>query len=192
MSPLAKSSITGPRDVTAGLSTSLPRWIFREPNARRVKWLDPAAIVRWRDLGLRGRDLAGRRDRSWKGRNEQRDTAFVDGLYGTGLRLTEWGSVVLPELPCLEVGRSFYTCQLADRCAKGGYGHAYWFPFRAGRRHGVHGLIDDRVPSARWWVRCSAMTVRTSPPSCNRLPPQTSLPARSLPRSASASPHRSC
>ena len=32
----------------------------------------------------------------------------------------------------------------------------------------------------------------TSPPSCNRLPPQTSPPARSLPRSASASPHRSC
>ncbi|WP_409431000.1 tyrosine-type recombinase/integrase [Mycobacterium sp. SMC-16] len=101
------------------------------PRAKRqagVKWLDPAAIVRWRDVGLRGRDLSGRRDRSWKGRNEQRDSAFVDGLYGTGLRLTEWASVVLPELPTLEADRGFFTCQLADACAKGGYGHTYWMP----------------------------------------------------------------
>ncbi|MCV7288150.1 site-specific integrase [Mycolicibacterium wolinskyi] len=101
------------------------------PRAKRtagVKWLDPAAIVRWRDVGLRGRGLDGRRDQSWRGRNEQRDSAFVDGLYGTGLRLTEWGSVVLPELPRLASGRSFYTCRLADKCAKGGYGHPYWMP----------------------------------------------------------------
>ena len=101
------------------------------PSAKRearVKWLDPAAIARWRDVGVSGRDLSGRRDRSWKGRNEQRDSAFVDGLFGTGLRLTEWATVVTPELPGLEVGRSFYTCHLADKCAKGGYGHPYWMP----------------------------------------------------------------
>ncbi|WP_236724799.1 site-specific integrase [Mycobacterium avium] len=60
----------------------------RAKREARVKWLDPAAITRWRDVGLRGRDLSGRRDKSWNGRNEQRDSAFVDGLYGTGLRLT--------------------------------------------------------------------------------------------------------
>ncbi|MET8428810.1 site-specific integrase [Nocardia sp. NPDC004860] len=96
-----------------------------------VKWVDPAAWSRWRDVGLRGRDLSGRRDRSWRGRNEQRDAAFVDGLYGTALRLSEWSSVVLPELPRLEVGRGFYTCTLADKCAKGGYGHRYWISRRA-------------------------------------------------------------
>lgn len=40
------------------------------PRAKReasVKWLDPAAIVRWRDIGLRGRDISGRRDKSWRG-----------------------------------------------------------------------------------------------------------------------------
>lgn len=103
------------------------------PRAKReasVKWLDPAAVTRWRDVGLRGRDLTRRRDRSWRGRNEQRDSAFVDGLYGTGLRLTEWASLVLPELPRPEADRSFYTCALADRCAKGGYGHPYWMPRR--------------------------------------------------------------
>jgi hypothetical protein len=101
------------------------------PVARKmadVKWLDPAAIVRWRDLGVRGRGLDGRRDRSWRGRNEQRDAAFVDGLYGTGLRLAEWSSVVLPELPRLAPGREYYTCALADACAKGGFGHSFWMP----------------------------------------------------------------
>ncbi|MEV6432453.1 hypothetical protein [Nocardia sp. NPDC051463] len=37
------------------------------PMAKRgasVKWLDPAAWERWRDVGLRGRDLSGRCDRS--------------------------------------------------------------------------------------------------------------------------------
>jgi site-specific recombinase XerD len=99
------------------------------PSAKRetaVKWLDPDALQQWRDLGLRGRELSGRRDRSWRGRNEQRVAAFVDGLYGTGLRLSEWASVVLPELQTREAGRSFYTCELADVCAKGGYGHPYW------------------------------------------------------------------
>jgi site-specific recombinase XerD len=103
------------------------------PKAKReasVKWLDPAAWARWRDVGLRGRDLTGRRDRSWRGRNEQRDAAFVDGLYGTALRLSEWASVVVPELPRLQAGRSFYTCELASKCAKGGYGHPYWIPRR--------------------------------------------------------------
>jgi site-specific recombinase XerD len=93
-----------------------------------VKWLDPAAVVRWKDLGLRGMDLTGRRDRSWRGRNEQRDSAFFDGLFGTGLRLFEWGSVVLPELPALSPGRAYFTCALADARAKGGYGHPYWMP----------------------------------------------------------------
>ena len=108
--------------------------IFAEvgfPRAKRdanVKWLDPAAIRRWRDVGLRGRTIDGRRDKSWRGRNEQRDAAFVDGLYGTGLRLTEWGSVTIDELPGATAARPFYTCQLADRCAKGGRGHPYWLP----------------------------------------------------------------
>ncbi|SDP15959.1 hypothetical protein SAMN04487981_117121 [Streptomyces sp. cf386] len=93
-----------------------------------VKWLDPAAIRRWRDLGLRGRGLDGRRDCRWRGRNDQRDGVFVDGLYGTGLRLTSWGSVVLPELPRMAPGRGYFTCSLADECAKGGNGYTYWMP----------------------------------------------------------------
>lgn len=104
------------------------------PRTRReasVKWLDAAAWGRWRDVGLRGRDLSGRRDRSWRGRHEQRDAAFVDGLYSTALRLSEWASVVVAELPRPQADRGFSTCALADACAKGGYGHPYWIGRRA-------------------------------------------------------------
>ncbi|WP_433858470.1 site-specific integrase [Streptomyces kronopolitis] len=104
---------------------------FDAPAATRqedVKWLDPSGYRRWVDLGIRGLDLSGRPDKWWRGRNEQRDTAFCDGLYGNGLRVSEWASVVLPELPFYDRRRPYFTCQLADACAKGGYGHEYWTP----------------------------------------------------------------
>lgn len=113
---------------------------FDAPRARRtedVKWLDVSGYQRWRDLGIRGMDLSGRPDRWWRGRNEQRDVAFCDGLYGNGLRVSEWASVVLPELPSYDRRRGYYTCQLADACAKGGYGHAYWTP-----RAAVKGVLS--------------------------------------------------
>jgi site-specific recombinase XerD len=101
------------------------------PRARRgedVKWLDAGGYKRWRDLGVRGLDLSGRPDRWWRGRNGERDAVFCDGLYGTGLRVSEWASVVLPELPPYDRRRGYYSCELADACAKGGYGHPYWMP----------------------------------------------------------------
>ncbi|MBT2405864.1 MULTISPECIES: site-specific integrase [unclassified Streptomyces] len=104
---------------------------FDAPRAARrqdVKWLDPGGYARWRDLGIRGMGLSGRPDQWWRGRNDQRDVAFCDGLYGTGLRVSEWASVVLPELPPYAHRRGYYTCELADACAKGGYGHPYWAP----------------------------------------------------------------
>ena len=93
---------------------------------RDIKWLDPGGYARWRDLGLCGKDLDGRPERGWRGRNEQRDAAFADGLYSTGLRLTEWGSILLPELPTDEGVRGFSTCRLASASAKGKSGHKYW------------------------------------------------------------------
>jgi integrase len=93
-----------------------------------IKWLDPGGYRRWRDLGLRGHDRDGRQDGGWRGRNDQRDAAFADGLYGSGLRLTEWASVLLLEMPEDDPSRGYSTCHLADACAKGGYGHKYWLP----------------------------------------------------------------
>ncbi len=106
----------------------------------------PAAVARWVGVGLRGRDLSGRPDPPWQGRNEQRDAAFAEGLYGTGLRLGSWASVVLPELPGVARGRGSFRCQLADACAKGGNGYPYWMPLAALR--GVLGYAEGARAAA--------------------------------------------
>ena len=100
-----------------------------------VKWFTPKAQRRWVDLGLRGLGLDGRDAPVWRGRNSERDSAFADMLYGTGLRLQEGGSLLINELPRLEeapwlsgANRRFYTCHLAAACAKGSYERKYWMP----------------------------------------------------------------
>jgi site-specific recombinase XerD len=120
---------------------------------RDIKWFDPAGYRRWRDLGLRGLGVDDRLDPRWRGRNDQRDVAFADGLYGSGLRLAEWASVLLTELPDDEPGRGYATAHLADVCAKGGYGHKYWLP-----RTALLGVLDyvegARAKAVRRAQRC--------------------------------------
>ncbi|MEU9079110.1 site-specific integrase [Kitasatospora sp. NPDC048538] len=96
--------------------------------SRDVKWFTPAGYRRWRDIGLRGLGLDGLEDPRWRGRGEQRDGAFADGLFETGLRLSEWASVLDIELPGDDPDRAFTTRWLADACAKGGLGRRYWLP----------------------------------------------------------------
>ncbi|MGW5317875.1 hypothetical protein [Nocardia thailandica] len=130
---------------------------------RNVKWLDPAGYRRWRDTGLRGFSVDGVELERWRGRCAQRDCAFVDGLYGTGLRLSEWGSVLLTELPFDDPTRSFMTCMMAAACAKGGVRRKYWMPrsvlvdalayvegeragaVRRARAAGVYDRVRDRL-----------------------------------------------
>lgn len=95
---------------------------------RDVKWLDPGGYACWRDLGIRGLDRAGREIPGWRGRTSQRDCAFADGLYGTGLRLAEWASMLLIELPEDDPSRGYYTCRLVSACGKGGRGRRFWMP----------------------------------------------------------------
>ncbi|MFE9614203.1 integrase [Streptomyces sp. NPDC006012] len=95
---------------------------------RQVKWLLRTAFEQWRDVGLRGYGFDGDRSDGWRGFNEDRDAAFVDGLYGTGLRLSEWASVLDVELPMQDVAGRFPKAWLAEACIKGG---------RAGREYRV-------------------------------------------------------
>jgi integrase len=95
-----------------------------------VKWFDPDAYRQWRDVGLGGLLPHGTENPSFRGRNVQRDMAFSDSLYRTGLRVQECGSVLLglewPEQP--RPDRSFRRLDLSDACAKGGVGRPAWVP----------------------------------------------------------------
>jgi len=98
---------------------------------RDVKWFDPAGFERYRDCGLLGLTLEGDEDLGWRGRNGQRNAAFADLLYGTALRLEEGGSLLLVELPPDDPSRGFYTCHMAEKCAKGDVARRYWMSRKA-------------------------------------------------------------
>ncbi|QMU78859.1 hypothetical protein GXW83_27330 [Streptacidiphilus sp. PB12-B1b] len=103
--------------------------VVTDPKATRdrdVKWFDPAGFERYRDCGLLGLTLEGDEDPSWRGRNGQRNGAFADYLYNSGLRLEEGGSLLLIELPPDDPSRGFYTCHLAEQTAKGDVARRYW------------------------------------------------------------------
>lgn len=86
---------------------------------RQVKWMLRQAFEQWRDIGLCGYGFDGLRRRGWRGANEDRDAAFVEGLFGTGLRLREWASVLDVELPLIGTER-FPKAWLSAACIKGG------------------------------------------------------------------------
>ena len=95
---------------------------------RQVKWMLRSAFEQWRDIGLCGYDFDGRRRPGWRGANEDRDAAFVDGLYGTGLRLAEWATVLDVEVPAVAEAR-FSPAWLSAACIKrGGEGRVYRVP----------------------------------------------------------------
>lgn len=109
--------------------------------SRQVKWLLREALEQWRDIGLRGYGFDGvRRPGRQGGFNEDRDTAFIDGLYGTGLRLREWASVLDVELPA-SGGERMGAARLGAKCVKGGReGRTYWIPRRV--LQSVEGYLD--------------------------------------------------
>lgn len=91
----------------------------RDVRSSNVKWLTPRAFRLWRDVGLRGYTAEGRRDASWRGRHDDRNAAFADLLYSSGLRRTEAGSLLTIELPALAGTQRYFDARLAGAVAKG-------------------------------------------------------------------------
>jgi integrase len=123
------------RGSTVGTRTWGPRLDFAGSRGRAgasrvrsadVKWFSPGAYRLWRDMGILGIAPDGKERTRWRPRAQTRDAAFVDGLYGTGLRIQEWSSVFVNELRQPDGDHNYVTLQLADACAKGGRGHPYW------------------------------------------------------------------
>lgn len=97
---------------------------------RNVKWLEPAAVRRWIDIGLRGFDTQGfETPHSRMNRTGTRDAAFADFLYGSGLRVSEAASMLISELPETHGhSRQYRSGRLASSCAKGGSARQWWCP----------------------------------------------------------------
>lgn len=98
-----------------------------------VKWLTPQAFRLWRNLGLRGFTFEGVPRREWRGRTEDRDVAFVEGLFGTGLRIGEWSCILTVEVPA-SGSEGLVRSRVATSCAKGGSGRPFWMRRRVAQQ----------------------------------------------------------
>lgn len=94
-----------------------------------VKWLTPEAFRLWLTVGLRGFLADGLPSPRWKGRTEDRDVAYAEGLFATGLRNREWASQLIVELPATG-DHDLLRGHVAAKCAK----RSKWRPFWMRRR----------------------------------------------------------
>lgn len=105
-----------------------------------VKWLTPQAFRLWRNLGLRGFTMEGLPRQDWRGVTEDRDVAFVEGLFGTGLRIGEWSSMLTIEVP-KPGSEGLVRSRVASCCAKGGGGRTFWMRRRVTQH--VHFYLQE-------------------------------------------------
>ena len=115
VSPVAIRTV---RDRHGDLVEVAQAWAT-DVRSSNVKWLTPRAYRLWRDVGLRGYTAEGRRDASWRGRHDDRNAAYADLLFSSGLRRTEAGSLLTIELPVLAGSQRYFDAQLAAAVAKG-------------------------------------------------------------------------
>lgn len=84
-----------------------------------VHWLTPRMFRLWINVGLRGHTAKGLVGSEWVGRLEDRNAAFADLLFCSGLRLTEGASLLTIELPATALdGGKFYPARLARKVTK--------------------------------------------------------------------------
>jgi site-specific recombinase XerD len=105
-SPLSERVLTG----RAGTSATVTAGWAHDVRSSSVKWLTPRAYRLWRDVGLRGYAADLRCDRSWRGRNDDRNAAYSDLLFSSGLRRTEGASLLTIEVPALDSATHRYAC----------------------------------------------------------------------------------
>lgn len=116
-----------------------------------VRFLPYEDYLLWRDVGLRGLTPDGRPDPLWRGRHGERNCAFADKVVGTGMRLTEASSVLLPEVP--QAGRDRAGAMTVAGCtAKRGRSRTVFWSRQVVRS--VHAYIE--VERDALVARCSA------------------------------------
>lgn len=102
--------------------------------ASDVKWLTPRAWVRWRDVGLLGLDAGGLPDASFRGRGGDRNAAYADLLFDSGLRRAEGASLLTLEVPATNPQSRYQRGRVASAAAKNGSGRPFYVTTATVRR----------------------------------------------------------
>ncbi|WFB88393.1 MULTISPECIES: site-specific integrase [Streptomyces] len=109
-SPVIMRSVRG---RNGGL-VQVPAALSKNARASEVRWLTPRAFRRWVEVGLRGFGADGAPSPGWAGRMADRNGAFADLLFSSGMRLTEGASLLTVEVPRLRLeGGRYYVGRLA-------------------------------------------------------------------------------
>lgn len=90
-----------------GLMMEVAEAAAHDVRSSNVKWLTPRMSKLWRDVGLLGLTPDGVFDETFRGRNGDRNAAYADLLFDSGLRRTEGASLLTLEVPVAD-GRSRY------------------------------------------------------------------------------------
>lgn len=144
--PVTMHEIMGPY----GDAISVPVARAKDAKNSDVKWLTPRAFKLWRDVGLRGYAADGRRDPSWRGRNDDRNAAYADLLFSSGLRRTEGGSLLTIEVPELgERQRNYYPGRLAKEVTKSKRGRTFYVSAAALRAAHSYSLTSRQAAVRR-------------------------------------------
>jgi len=125
-----------------------------------VKWLTPRMWKLWRDVGLLGLTRDGTPDETFHGRNGDRNAAFADLLFESGLRRTEAASLLTLEIPVSD-GRSRYQwSRVANAAAK----------YRSGRPFPVSSPTVGRLRAYQVTARADAVTAAQKSGRYNSIP----------------------
>ncbi|MCV7236406.1 site-specific integrase [Mycobacterium branderi] len=124
LNPLAIKTI---RNRQGQLVETADAWA-KDVRSSNVRWLTPGAYRLWRDVGLRGYTPEGRRDRSWQGRHDDRNAAYADLLFSSGLRRTEAGSLLTWELPASAASppQRYFAARVAAAVTKSKRARAFY------------------------------------------------------------------
>ncbi|MEU6972885.1 site-specific integrase [Kitasatospora aureofaciens] len=115
VSPVVEHEVMGRH----GDVLSVPAARAKDVRSSNVKWLTPRAYRLWRDVGLRGYTADDRRDPSRRGRNDDRNAAYSDLLFSSGMRRSEGGSLLTIEVPPLEESvKRYFDGRLAKATTK--------------------------------------------------------------------------
>jgi integrase len=121
--------------------------VAHDVRSSNVKWLTPRMSQLWRDVGLLGLTRDGVFDATFRGRNGDRNAAFADLLFDSGLRRTEGASLLTLEVPVAD-GRSRYLwSRVATAVAK----------YRSGRAFPVSSATLTRIRAYERTARADAV-----------------------------------
>lgn len=118
-----------------------------------VKWLTPEAFRLWRNVGLRGFTAEGLPSERWQGLTEDRDVAFAEGLFGTGMRTGEWSSQLIVELPD-SLDQGLFRGRVSAACAKRSVGRPFWMRRRVAQQVRFY-LDEGSRPAAVARAQCA-------------------------------------